>query len=79
MVYVEGTKKAMRHYEKLLMQRVKWNESVATEKKTENENENDDTMTNACVKLWMVGWLNMEWRNIMGRERSSHSTSRTLL
>ena len=64
MVYVEGTKKAMRHYEKLLMQRVKWNESVSTEKKTENEN--DDTMNNACVKLWMVGWLNVEWDESYG-------------
>ena len=52
MVYVEGTKKAIRKYEKLLLQRVKWNEGVPTDKKSGEEN--DELLTNACTKLWTV-------------------------
>lgn len=50
MVYVEGTKKAMRHFVKLMMHRIQWNQRV----ETENLNENDDTIPNECTLLWQV-------------------------
>lgn len=50
MVYVEGTKKAMRHFVKLMMHRIQWNQRV----ETENSNENDDTILNECTLLWQV-------------------------
>lgn len=50
MVYVEGTKKAMRHYMKLLMHRIDWSERLPEE----HPEENDDSTTNACTLLWQV-------------------------
>lgn len=44
MLYVEGTKKAMRHYTKLLMHRIKWNETDGTE--------NGENGENGCTELW---------------------------
>ena len=51
MVYVEGTKKAMRHYLKLLTHRIDWSEPLPVE----NPEENDDSTPNACTLLWQVG------------------------
>ena len=51
MVYVEGTKKAMRHYVKLLMHRIDWSERLPVE----NPEENDDSTPNSCTLLWQVG------------------------
>lgn len=53
MVYVEGTKKAMRHFVKLMTHRIQWNQRV----ETENSNENDDTIPNECTLLWQVSGL----------------------
>lgn len=50
MVYVEGTKKAMRHFTKLMMHRINWNEKVSEEK----EGENNDAIPNGCTLLWQV-------------------------
>lgn len=50
MVYVEGTKKAMRHYLKLLTHRIDWSERLPVE----NPEENDDSTPNACTLLWQV-------------------------
>ncbi|KAK8823863.1 hypothetical protein WA538_001153, partial [Blastocystis sp. DL] len=47
MVYVEGTKKAMRHFTKLMMHRISWNERVS-----EKEGENNDAIPNGCTLLW---------------------------
>ena len=48
MVYVEGTKKAIRHYVKLMTHRIKWNETLPEEK----PGENSDAVPNACSVLW---------------------------
>lgn len=53
MVYVEGTKKALRHYQKLMLKRIQWNERV----NPPDSKENDDTMENSCTLLWEVGLL----------------------
>ena len=47
MLYVEGTKKAMRHYTKLLMHRIRWNETVDGE-----TGETGETGDNGCTQLW---------------------------
>lgn len=51
MVYVEGTKKALRHYQKLMLKRIQWNERV----NPPDSKENDDTVENSCTLLWEVG------------------------
>ena len=42
MLYVEGTKKALRHYKKLLQNRIAWNERV----NPPDGKENDDSAEN---------------------------------
>lgn len=49
MVYVEGTKKAMRHFIKLMTHRIQWNQRVG-----DTPQENDDTVPNSCTLLWQV-------------------------
>ena len=66
MVYVEGTKKAMRHFTKLMMHRINWNERVS-----EKEGENNDAIPNGCTLLWQV----VERCSVENRERSSSSRS----
>ena len=50
MLYVGGTKKALRHYKKLLQNRIAWNERV----NPPDGKENDDSAENGCTMLWEV-------------------------
>lgn len=56
MVYVEGTKKAMKHFIKLMTHRIQWNETVAPA----NPEENDDTIPNSCTLLWQVWFFEIK-------------------
>ena len=49
MLYVEGTKKAIRHYVKLMTHRIKWNETVSNE-----GGEAEQNTPNGCTMLWQV-------------------------
>lgn len=53
MLYVEGTKKAMRHYTKLLMHRIRWNETEGIENGENGEKaEGAELGENGCTELW---------------------------
>ena len=56
MVYVEGTKKAMKRFIRLMTHRIQWNQRVDSTPEDENEKkqENDDSRFNSCNLLWQV-------------------------
>ncbi|CAH0489532.1 unnamed protein product [Peronospora farinosa] len=79
MVVVEGGKKAIKQYTKLMMRRIDWNGSCAAGQESESEDEESPKRSNGCLLVWQGVVARKAFNNFRFQECRTSVTARKVM
>ena len=79
MVVVEGGKKAIKQYTKLMMRRIDWNGGRATDQESESEDEESSKRSNGCLLVWQGVVARKAFNNFRFQECRTSVTARKVM